>query len=147
MTTKKRLQFKIAQSECGCFICFQFCQLKSSSMARIPFSTTASLALLTSVCGLAPTFCPLLSPTNEIVYIRDSPSVSTTAQTMLLCATMCAHSALSGGATCRCFNYNSTSLSCGIFTTEPKNIVVDSRHQMVAYQVIQNKNPITLLYR
>jgi hypothetical protein len=75
-----------------------------------------------------------------MAYIEDIPSVSSTADTMLSCATMCAFSELLGGATCLCFNYNSTSMFCGLYASQPNNFVIDKSRQTVAYQVIQKQN-------
>jgi hypothetical protein len=86
------------------------------------------------------TFCPVISPIDELVYFTEAPSKLFYPVTKSQCALECASSAAQapyadGGAVCRGFNYNVTSSNCSIFNYEPMEYAVDLTGFTAAYQV------------
>ena len=88
-------------------------------------------ALCTSAIIGSPTFCPLTSPDDDMVYITDNPSKLVLGVTKTQCGLECAMIY----ANCRCFNYNETSMNCSLFDIEPTGYSVDSFMNTIAYEV------------
>jgi len=92
--------------------------------------------------SVSPKFCPVTSPAGEQVYVANTPSKNILGATRNQCALQCGVidtiSGLSAGRQpgCRCFNYNSTSANCSIFTLEPTSYGVDQEGSTSAYQVM-----------
>jgi hypothetical protein len=84
------------------------------------------------------TFCPVISPNDELIYIVDKPSKLLVPVKKADCALECAQDAAADGGTCRCFNYNQTSSNCSIFNFEPITYAVDQSGNTVAFQVEVN---------
>jgi hypothetical protein len=92
--------------------------------------------LLTTVIRFAftrTTFCPVVSPSDELIYITDEPSAVFSSIKKTGCADKC----MQYNGVCRCFNYNETSSHCSIFNFEPTNYAVDPF--TTAYQVSMAK--------
>lgn len=86
------------------------------------------------VVGLNPktTFCPVRSLSNELVFIEDRPTSSMFGLTKTECAAKCR---FISEDSCRCFNYNSSSMNCSLFNFEPTQYDVDPGGTTVAFQV------------
>jgi len=110
-------------------------------MTRVSCPALRSLlAFSFIVISTQSTFCPVTSPTEQLVYVTDAPSKVVIVATLPQCGLECQESDAAsrrnaGQPGCRCFNYNSTSENCSLFTFEPTNFGVDRQWNTVAYQV------------
>jgi PAN domain len=91
--------------------------------------------LLSSTCGFLPIFCPIMSPIGKMAYITDQPSRNVTSQTMLQCAFECAFSQQRSTVMCQSFNYNSTAMTCNLFSVLPAKSTIDESQLTIGYQV------------
>ena len=80
------------------------------------------------------TFCLVTSPLDQLVYVTDDVSRSLIGQSKSRCAAECGFVDPDVPG-CRCFNYNSTSLNCSIYTFEPTGYSFDETGSTVVYQV------------
>jgi hypothetical protein len=94
-----------------------------------------TLASFSPTLGVLPTFCPIVSPNGDMVYVADSPVETVHSQTMLQCAVACAFPGSRRGATCQRYNYNSTSMECKMFGNQTKSVAVDKDNKTIGYQV------------
>ena len=85
-------------------------------------------------------FCPVRSPSNQVIYFTDKPSWSATSLLKTQCTMECSFcSSKQTCGDCRAFNYNSTSQNCSIFNFEPKSYDIDPNGSAVGYRVSKIK--------
>jgi PAN domain len=78
----------------------------------------------------------MTSPTDGVVYVVDTSSKWIAKETLTQCTVQCGFStSLNNGGTCRCFNYNSTSMNCSLFNYEPTETESDQTNKTGAFQV------------
>jgi hypothetical protein len=83
------------------------------------------------------TFTPITSPMGDSVYFIDNPTNVVFGLTLTGCASECMfYSSIRGGSSsCRCFNYDSSTSNCSLFTSEPTKFAIDPNGHNTAYQV------------
>lgn len=85
------------------------------------------------------TFCPLTSPSGELIHVTDQPSQVFIPVQKTECAIRCAEASAQYGvikdAVCRCFGFNEASSKCSIFNFEPSNYAVNQSEGSKTYQV------------
>ena len=131
------------------------CDRETSTMTSSAWwNVILSLCLYSQTDSLTP-FCPLMSPIDGVVYVVDRPSSSMIGQTLSQCVLACFSSTSdNSGATCRCLNYNTTSMNCSLFNFDPLRTSVNVGGVTVAYQVggrntiiwSQNVNVLITMY-
>ena len=96
----------------------------------------AVYTLIICTCTAQRAFCPVRSPSGQLIYFTDKPSWSATSMLKTQCTMECSFcSSKQTCGNCRAFNYNSTSQNCSIFNFDPTSYGTDSKGSTAGYRV------------
>ena len=141
-TCRKPLLYDLFSSLEDCH-CVYTCRCLTVNTGTLNTSKMFMLKLIIYVyiivvygCTAWETFCPVISPSNELVFFTETPSKIKSDITKTQCTLECLfyYQDASCGD-CRCFNYNSTSRNCSLFYYEPVHYDVDQTLSTTAYEV------------